>query len=66
MIVCVCVCVWGGVAGASALSLQCDGIPESVISGVVFENVTVRGSSKQECQACKIEADLASTPKPQC
>ena len=55
-------------AGAEkgSLWLQCDGIPESLISGITFENVTVHGSSKQECMSCKIEADSTSKPQPKC
>ena len=49
-----------------SLWLQCDGIPESLISGITFENVTVHGSSEQECTECKIDADALSEPKPQC
>eukprot|EP01047_Picozoa_sp_COSAG01_P004084 COSAG01_NODE_130_length_24912_cov_83.574175_19_plen_95_part_00 len=45
--------------------LQCDGIPESVIAGILFVNVTVTGSKSQECLECEIQS-TASSPTPKC
>lgn len=43
--------------------LTCEGLSDSVIEGVVFENVTVTGTSKQQCSECSGSA-TATTPKP--
>ena len=40
--------------------LECNGIPESPIAGIVFENVVVTGSSKETCSSCTIAASATS------
>jgi hypothetical protein len=48
--------------------LQCDGLPDSTIAGIAFENVTVTGAvaAKSECTFCTIKADAATKPQPKC
>eukprot|EP00040_Diaphanoeca_grandis_P005346 m.32462 g.32462 ORF g.32462 m.32462 type:complete len:462 (+) comp16649_c0_seq1:163-1548(+) len=49
-------------------NLLCDGLPDSMISGIVFDNVTVTGkdASKSTCEYCSIKADASTTPQPKC
>ena len=46
--------------------LDCEGLPESPITGIVFDNVTVTGSSSQKCSECIIAAGGGSSPAPKC
>ena len=45
--------------------LTCDGLPESTISGIVFDNVTVTGKDGQDCSECVIKA-TDTKPMPKC
>jgi polygalacturonase len=40
---------------AKSSALTCDGLPDSIITDIVFDNVTVTGSSKQSCDKCAIK-----------
>ena len=52
----------------SSDGLDCDGIPESPISGIVFDNVKItgKGASSQSCHSCSIKAVDGTSPKPKC
>ena len=45
--------------------LTCDGLPEPIISGIVFDNVTVTGKDGQDCSECVIKA-TDTKPMPKC
>ena len=45
--------------------LTCDGLPESMISGISFDNVTVTGKGGQDCSECAIKA-IDTKPMPKC
>ena len=51
---------------AESGDLECRGLDDSPITGVVFKNVTVRGSGKQVCELCSIKADRDTKPQPRC
>ena len=49
-------------------NLDCEGLEDSIISGITFDNVTITGKGTQKaatCRACVIAAHH-SEPKPQC
>ena len=49
-------------------NLDCDGLSDSVISGIMFDNVTVTGKGTRAaatCRECVIDA-RASAPEPRC
>lgn len=49
-------------------NLQCDGLSDSIISGITFDNVTITGKGVHEsatCKECIINA-RESVPKPHC
>lgn len=49
-------------------NLECDGLSDSKISGITFENVVVHGEGAKKsstCKACSIDASH-SVPKPHC
>ena len=46
--------------------LDCEGLPDSTIHGIVFDNVRVEGHGKETCKLCSIEVDSQSKPKPRC
>jgi len=52
---------------ASSSNLDCEGLPDSLIEAIVFENVVVtgHGMSKSKCQQCTIDAH-GTTPPPKC
>jgi len=50
---------------AKSSDLTCDGLNDSEIHDVVFTNVTITGSSKQDCSSCSITSH-DSRPKPKC
>ena len=45
--------------------LECDGLSDSRITGVTFENVTVTGTRQQSCGECDIRA-AGVHPAPKC
>jgi hypothetical protein len=49
-------------------ALDCEGLGESPVAGITFQNVTIRGhgSHSQQCTHCSIQAVGGSTPKPKC
>jgi len=51
---------------ASDSSLECNGLSDSEIHGITFENVVVTGASKESCSYCKIKFDSQTSPKPKC
>lgn len=44
--------------------LQCDGLDDSEVDDIVFDNVVVRGSTKQDCSDCRITATGSTSPVP--
>ena len=49
-------------------NLDCDGLSDSVIEGITFDNVTVTGKGTRAaatCRECVIDA-RASEPEPRC
>lgn len=49
-------------------ALDCEGLDDSRIKGVVFEGVTMtgKGAKSQECEKCEIRFDRGTSPKPEC
>ena len=45
--------------------LTCNGLPDSEIEGIIFDNVVVTGGSHQSCSDCTINAKNTS-PQPKC
>jgi hypothetical protein len=45
--------------------LDCEGLSDSTIAGIVFDNVTITGSTKQTCSYCSIAATANSSPQPE-
>jgi hypothetical protein len=50
----------------SKSNLDCEGLAESVIQGIVFDNVTVTGKEAKKfmCSECRITADPLTDPQP--
>lgn len=46
--------------------LDCEGLDDSEIEDITFENVVVKGGSKEKCSHCKIKIDSQTSPKPSC
>ena len=46
--------------------LLCDGLNDSVIEDIVFDNVTITGNTKQKCEQCAIKAINGCSPQPKC
>ncbi len=51
---------------ADSSFLLCDGLSDSKIQQISFNNVTVTGNSGQKCDMCKIDANKDSLPVPKC
>ena len=50
------------------LNLDCEGLDESLVEGILFDNVRFEGhgAKSQECSKCKIKATGGTKPKPEC
>ena len=44
--------------------LECQGLSDSIIQDISFEDVTITGSDKQSCAFCEIAATGGSSPLP--
>ena len=50
------------------MTLDCEGLDESLVEGILFDNVRFegQGTKSQECSKCKIKATGGTKPKPEC
>lgn len=53
---------------AEKSGVSCDGLSDSLISGIILENVTIRGkgAEKDECSNCHFDSTSGSKPVPKC
>eukprot|EP00658_Telonema_sp_P-2_P066314 TRINITY_DN55363_c0_g1_i2.p1 TRINITY_DN55363_c0_g1~~TRINITY_DN55363_c0_g1_i2.p1 ORF type:complete len:391 (-),score=60.19 TRINITY_DN55363_c0_g1_i2:253-1425(-) len=51
---------------AKSSFLVCEGLPDSKIEGIVFDNVKVSGASGQTCESCHIESRHTVKPQIKC
>jgi len=52
--------------GKEALALECAGLDDSMIEGLVFDHVSIRGSKNQACEYCRFQKVTKTFPKPTC